>query len=178
MPRAVPLSPDLQVDPATDTAAAEPAYDPNEVETVKVTIDRRERSIQDYPGSVSAFTQDDLTRTGIRNVRDMQQASPSLEIGTQEGNTEMFIRGIGSNYNTELGDPAVANHIDGVYIPRARGLGTMLFDLERVEVNRGPQGTLRGRNATAGTLNIITARPHLGEWQASASYQMGNYSSA
>ena len=103
----------------------------------------------------------------------MQQASPSLEIGTQEGNTEMFIRGIGSNYNTELGDPAVANHINGVYIPRARGLGTMLFDLEHVEVNRGPQGTLRGRNATAGTLNIITARPRLGEWQASASYPNG-----
>lgn len=175
-PRSVPLSPDLQSEPPPDTATGEPVYDPNEVETVKVTIDRRERNIQDYPGSVSAFTQDDLTRTGIRNVRDMQQVSPSLEIGTQEGNTEMFIRGIGSNYNTELGDPAVANHIDGVYIPRARGLGTMLFDLERVEVNRGPQGTLRGRNATAGTLNIVTARPHLGEWQASASYQMGNYS--
>jgi len=176
VPRAVPLSPDLQLIPTTDAATAEPAYDPNDVETVKVTIDRRERNIQDYPGSVSAFTQDDLTRTGIRNVRDMQQVSPSLEVGTQEGNSEMFIRGIGSNYNTELGDPAVANHIDGVYIPRARGLGTMLFDLERIEVNRGPQGTLRGRNATAGTLNIITAKPHLGEWQASASYQMGNYS--
>jgi len=173
--RAVPLSPDLQEDAATE-GAGEPAYDPNSVETVKVTIDRRERNIQDYPGSVSAFTQDDLTRTGITNVRDMQQVSPSLEIGTQEGNTEMYIRGIGSNYNTELGDPAVANHIDGVYIPRPRGLGTMLFDLERVEVNRGPQGTLRGRNATAGTLNIVTAKPHFGEWQSSASYQMGNYS--
>ena len=175
-PRSVPLSPDLQV-PATDEAdTGEPAYDPNAVETVKVTIDRRERNIQDYPGSVSAFTQDDLTRTGIRNIRDMQQASPSLELGTQEGNTEMYIRGVGSNYDTELGDPAVANHIDGVYIPRPRGIGSMLFDLERVEVNRGPQGTLRGRNATAGTLNIVTAKPHLGEWQASTSYQMGNYS--
>lgn len=176
--RSVTLSPDLQGMPegSEGTPGTEAAYDPNEVETVKVTIDRRERNIQDYPGSVSAFTQDDLTRTGIRNVRDMGQASPSLEIGTQEGNTEMFIRGIGSNYNTELGDPAVANHIDGVYIPRPRGIGSMLFDLERVEVNRGPQGTLRGRNATAGTLNIVTAKPHLGEWQASTSYQMGNYS--
>jgi iron complex outermembrane receptor protein len=72
-------------------------YDPNEVETVKVTVDRRERNIQDYPGSVSAFTQDDLTRTGIRNVRDMAQASPYMELGTQEGNTEMYIRGVGSN---------------------------------------------------------------------------------
>lgn len=146
------------------------------METVKVTVDRRERNIQDYPGSVTAFTQEDLTRTGIRNVRDMASASPYMEIGTQEGNTEVYIRGVGSNYNTELGDPAVANHIDGVYIARPRGIGSMLFDLERVEVNRGPQGTLRGRNATAGTLNIITAKPKLGEWGASTSYQMGNYS--
>lgn len=152
------------------------AYDPNDVETVKVTVDRRERNIQDYPGAVSAFTQDDLTRTGIRNVREMAQASPYMEIGTQEGNTEVYIRGVGSNYNTELGDPAVANHIDGVYIARPRGVGSMLFDLERVEVNRGPQGTLRGRNATAGTLNIVTAKPKLGEWLSSTSYQMGNYS--
>ena len=175
-PPAPTLDPNLEGVPTEGAAAGEPAYDPNEVETVKVTIDRRERNIQDYPGSVSAFTQDDLTRTGIRNIRDMQQASPSLELGTQEGNTEMYIRGVGSNYDTELGDPAVANHIDGVYIPRPRGLGSMLFDLERVEVNRGPQGTLRGRNATAGSLNIVTAKPHLGEWQASTSYQMGNYS--
>jgi iron complex outermembrane receptor protein len=173
---AAPLEPAPPAAAAESSEAQEPVYDPNEIETVKVTVDRRERSIQDYPGSVSAFTQDDLTRTGIRNVRDMGQASPYMELGTQEGNTEVFIRGVGSNYNTELGDPAVANHIDGVYIPRPRGIGSMLFDLERVEVNRGPQGTLRGRNATAGTLNIVTAKPHFGEWQASTSYQMGNYS--
>ena len=187
-PPAPPATPPAVVDPAPalepappeaaaeSSAPSEPVYDPNEIETVKVTVDRRERNIQDYPGSVSAFTQEDLTRTGIRNVRDMGQASPYMELGTQEGNTEVFIRGVGSNYNTELGDPAVANHIDGVYIPRPRGIGSMLFDLERVEVNRGPQGTLRGRNATAGTLNIVTAKPQFGEWQASTSYQMGNYS--
>jgi iron complex outermembrane recepter protein len=178
------LPPAANIEPLNPPAAElpppadeEPGFDPTDIETVKVTVDRRERNIQDYPGSVTAFTQEDLTRTGIRNVRDMAAASPSLEIGTQEGNTEMYIRGVGSNYNTELGDPAVANHIDGVYISRPRGVGSMLFDLERVEVNRGPQGTLRGRNATAGSLNIITAKPKLGEWGASTSYQMGNYSS-
>jgi iron complex outermembrane receptor protein len=172
--------PDLApMDPAAPPAepvANEPAYDPNDIETVKVTVDRRERDIQDVPGAVTAFTQEDLTRTGIRNVRDMASATPYMEIGTQEGNTEVYIRGVGSNYNTELGDPAVANHIDGVYIPRPRGIGSMLFDLERIEVHRGPQGTLRGRNATAGTLNIVTAKPKLGQWDALASYQMGNYS--
>jgi iron complex outermembrane recepter protein len=176
-PELAPLAPTPPVASPAATTEEEPAFDPTDVETVKVTVDRRERNIQDYPGSVSAFTQDDLTRTGIRNVRDMSAATPYMEIGTQEGNTEVYIRGVGSNYNTELGDPAVANHIDGVYITRPRGIGSMLFDLERVEVNRGPQGTLRGRNATAGTLNIITAKPKLGEWGASTTYQMGNYSS-
>lgn len=167
-PEAPPIDAEGDVEPAV--------YEDEEIETVKVTVDRRERNIQDYPGAVTAFTQDDLTRTGVRNVRDMAQSSPYMEIGTQEGNTEVFIRGVGSNYNTELGDPAVANHIDGVYIPRPRGIGSMLFDLERVEVNRGPQGTLRGRNATAGTLNVVTAKPKLGEWDASTSFQLGNYS--
>jgi iron complex outermembrane recepter protein len=163
-----PPPPDVQPAPDEQEAAAP-------IEEI-VTIDRRERNVQDYPGSVTAFSQDDLTRTGVRSVRDLAQATPYVEMGTQEGNTEVYIRGIGSNYNTELGDPAVANHIDGVYIPRPRGIGSMLFDLERIEINRGPQGTLRGRNATAGTLNVITAKPELGEWDANTSFQLGNYS--
>jgi len=68
---------------------------------------------------------------------------------------------VGSSNNTELGDPGAAPHINGAYIPRPRGLGGMFYDVERVEINKGPQGTLRGRNALAGTLNIITKRPDL-----------------
>jgi iron complex outermembrane receptor protein len=161
--------------PAPEGPDAEP-LDTDEMETVRVTVDRREKDIQDYPGSATAFNQEDLTRIGVRSVRDMAAATPYVEIGTQDGNTEVYVRGVGSNYNTELGDPAVANHIDGIYIPRPRGIGSMLFDLERIEINRGPQGTLRGRNATAGTLNVITAQPKLGQWDANASFQLGNYS--
>lgn len=143
---------------------------------VTVTVDRRERNVQDYPGSATAFSQDDLDRVGIHSIRELGGATPYVEIGTQESNTEVYIRGVGSDYNTELGDPAAAMHIDGIYIPRPRGVGSMLFDIERVEINRGPQGTLRGRNATAGSVNIITARPKLGEWGAGATIQLGNYS--
>ena len=99
-----------------------------------------------------------------------------MEIGTQEGNTEIFIRGIGGTDNTELGDPATATYFGGVYIPRPRGVGSMFFDLDRVEINRGPQGTLRGRNATAGSINLIPALPRLGEFQAMGDIQYGNYS--
>jgi iron complex outermembrane receptor protein len=147
--------------------------DPNEI---VVTASRRRVNVQDYAGSVDAFSQDDLQKAGIVSVRDVAKATPSVEIGTSEGNTEIFIRGIGSNYDTELGDPAVAMHIDGVYIPRPRGVGSMLFDTERLEISRGPQGTLRGRNATAGTINVITNKPELGEWMGDATFQLGNYS--
>lgn len=139
-------------------------------------MDRREKRVQDYAGSATAFRQDDLDKTGVTSVKNLASATPYVEIGQQENNMEVYIRGIGSNNNTELGDPATATHIDGVYIPRPRGVGAMFFDLERVEINRGPQGTIRGRNATAGSLNIVTAKPQLKEWDANASVGLGNYS--
>lgn len=163
-------------EPGLGAESEEPYFNPDELEVITVTVDRRERNLQDYPGSATAFTQDDLARVGIVSVRQMAAATPYVEIGTQESNTEIYIRGVGSNYNTELGDPAAATHIDGVYVPRPRGVGSMMFDMERVEINRGPQGTLRGRNATAGSINIVTAKPKLGEWGAGASVQIGNYS--
>lgn len=157
----------------TDT---QPYFDPDEIDSIKVTVDRREKRLQDYAGSATAFTERDLDRVGVTNVRNMSSTTPYLEIGNQEANTEIYIRGVGSDNNTELGDPAAATHIDGIYIPRPRGVGSMFFDLERVELNRGPQGTLRGRNATAGSLNLVTAKPKLGEWGAEGSFQLGNYS--
>jgi iron complex outermembrane receptor protein len=166
---------DAAATPASDvpTGSVEPGSDPNEI---VVTANRRRMNLQDYAGSANAFSQQDLQRAGIVSVRDVAKATPSVEIGTSEGNTEIFIRGIGSNYDTELGDPAAAMHIDGVYIPRPRGVGSMLFDTERLEISRGPQGTLRGRNSTAGTINVITNKPELGEWAGDATLQLGNYS--
>jgi iron complex outermembrane receptor protein len=181
-PAPEPPVPPLPGDPAPiDPLPPEPppameAYDPNAIDVVKVTVDRREKTLQSYAGSASVYSQEDLQRVNVNSVRELSHVSPSMEIGTQEGNTEIYIRGVGSNNNTELGDPAAATHVDGVYIPRPRGVGSMFFDLERVEVNRGPQGTLRGRNATAGSLNLVTAKPRLGAFGAEGSLQYGNYS--
>ena len=195
-PAAPPAEPTELPGPAPDGSAAEPAPAP-ELETepqappppeetpaapsgelgeILVTANRRETSMQKYAGAATALTQDELDRKGIRSVREVANATPSVEIGTQESNVEIYIRGVGTDYNTELGDPTVATHIDGVYIPRPRGVGSMLYDMERLEISRGPQGTLRGRNAVAGSLNLITAKPVLGEWLGDASWQMGNYS--
>ncbi|HEY6727451.1 MAG TPA: TonB-dependent receptor [Polyangiaceae bacterium] len=169
-----PAEPELEPAPEAGALPATP-YESEEMDTVTVTIDRRERDIQDVPASVESFSQADLDRKGITSMRELTAATPHVEIGQQEGNTEVFIRGIGNTNNTEIGDPAAAVHFDGVYIPRPRGLNTMFFDVERVEILRGPQGTLRGRNAMAGTMNVISAAPRLGEWEADATYQMGNY---
>ncbi|HEX8381910.1 MAG TPA: TonB-dependent receptor [Sphingomonas sp.] len=142
-------------------------------EDIVVTANRREENLQDVSGVVQAFTADSLRQDGITELRQLQIAVPGLSIANQEGNVEIFIRGVGSANNTELGDPGAAPHLNGTYIPRPRGLGLMFYDLERVEVNKGPQGTLYGRNALAGTLNIITAKPRLGEW---GGYIQGEYS--
>lgn len=167
--------PQTPVEGGVPEAADEPYYDTEE-EVIKVTVDRREKNLQDYSGSATALGEQDLKRLGVSSVRNMSSTTPYVELGVQEGNTEVFIRGVGSTNNTELGDPAVSTHIDGVYIPRPRGVGSMVFDIQRVEVNRGPQGTVRGRNAIGGSLNIVTNKPKLGTLEASASVGVGNYS--
>lgn len=165
-----------QFDESVWDAEAKGPVQLGEDDAITVTVDRRKQDIQKYAGSAQAFSQQDLERTGVNSVRDLANATPYMEIGNQEGNLQVYIRGVGTDYGTELGDPAAAVHFDGAYVPRPRGVGSMFFDIERVEVNRGPQGTLRGRNATAGSLNIITHAPELKKWDTMASVQFGNYS--
>jgi iron complex outermembrane recepter protein len=149
--------------PPAAAASAPAAANDNETQRIIVTANRRREEAQKVSGVVQSLSGDDLRKDGITELRSLQTAVPGLNIANQEGNVEIYIRGVGSANNTELGDPAAAPHINGVYIPRPRGLGLMFFDLERVEINKGPQGTLYGRNALAGTLNVITAKPKLGQ---------------
>jgi iron complex outermembrane recepter protein len=174
-PAAVPedaAAPEDAVSADEASLEAEPA---GRVEEVVITVDRRAKDIQKYSGTASAFSEAQLARVGIQNVRELSSAVPGLQIGVQEGNTEVFIRGVGSDNNTELGDPADALHLDGVYIPRPRGVGSMFFDIARVEVNSGPQGTLRGRNALGGTINIVSVEPQLAEFGANAEATFGTF---
>lgn len=157
-----------------DAVAADPAPASNEDEIV-VTADRREQSLQDYAGTAATFTGDDLKKRGIQSISDLNDVLPGLTVANNGANREVWIRGIGSSNNTELGDPAAATHWDGVYLPRPSGIGSAFFDVQRVEVNVGPQGTLRGRNATAGSVNVITWKPGLGVWDAEVEGEYGNY---
>ena len=156
-------------------AAESAAKDDSDGQEIIVTGDRREQKLQDFAGTISSITGEALKARGIQDITDLNDVVPGLSIANNGGNIEVYIRGVGSSNNTELGDPAAATHFGGVYLPRPAGLGSAFFDIERVEVNTGPQGTLRGRNATAGSVNIIAWKPGLGVWDAELEGEYGNY---
>jgi iron complex outermembrane receptor protein len=131
------------------------------LETIVVTATRRETDIMDTPIPVSALSDADLTKNGLNNIDDLSYALPGLSIQNTDGNSPIItLRGVRSNNVTELGDPAIGIHVDGVYAARPQAAAALMFDLERAELLRGPQGTLFGRNSIVGSLNIVTAKPN------------------
>jgi outer membrane receptor for ferric coprogen and ferric-rhodotorulic acid len=151
-----------QSDDEPSTTETEPE-EPKSVlqETVTVTATRVETDLMKTPIAVTVIDQETMDREGVRNVRDIAQMVPNMDIATVNGQSTPIIslRGIRSTNTTELGDPSVGVHLDGIYSPRMQGILGLMFDNERVEVLRGPQGTLFGRNSTVGSINIIPAKP-------------------
>jgi iron complex outermembrane receptor protein len=147
------------------------------VEEVIVTASRRETNLQDTPIAVTAFSQTALDQAHASDLAGLQSFVPNLTVEQHgdSGGVHVYLRGVGSANHTELGDPAVAFHIDEVYSPRPQGATVLMHDLEHVEVLRGPQGTLFGRNSTAGTVNLVTAKPHLDDFDAYADITFGDY---
>ena len=145
------------------------------IEEILVTATKRSESIQDVPASITAFSASRIELLEIQNVRDLQFSVPGLVASHQNGANLTRIRGIGQNSASGIDDPAVAQHIDGVYQPATHSVLLALSDLERVEVLKGPQGTLYGRNATGGTINYITKKPTK-EFEAGIDVVVGNYS--
>ena len=145
------------------------------VDEIIVTVERRSQSLQSYAGTAAVISGEELSLLGINNFNEIDGKIPGLSIANNQGNIEVFIRGVGSSNNTELGDPAAATHLNGVYVPRPSGFGAAFFDIERVEVNIGPQGTLRGRNATAGSVDIIAWEPGIGQTDAAIEASYGNF---
>jgi iron complex outermembrane receptor protein len=148
---------------------------PETTDVIVVTVERREQSLQDVAGTATSFAGEELKQLGIQNFADLNGRYPGLQVANNAGNIEVYIRGVGSSNNTELGEPAAATHLDGIYIPRPSGFGAAFFDIQRVEVNVGPQGTLRGRNATAGSVNVLPWRPGIGVFDAALETSVGNY---
>lgn len=144
---------------------------------IVVTGDRREQSLQKYAGTAAVISGEDLKKVGINSLFGMADSLPGVTVSNIDNQIEIYIRGIGTNNETELGDPAAATHFDNIYIPRTAGLGPAFFDVKQVEVNYGPQGTLRGRNSTAGSVNVTSYPPKLGKTEGQLGIGAGNYGS-
>ncbi len=151
--------------------------DPRGLEIV-VTAQKREQQLVDVPISIAALGSDQIENNQITEIRDFTGQVPNLFVNNFNGRSDtvrLFIRGIGQNDVTLTQDPSVGLYVDGVYVGTTVGGGFETEDLERIEVLRGPQGTLYGRNATGGAINIISNKPKLGEFQAKGSIGYGNY---
>ncbi len=160
--------------------AAQPAPEPartRDIEEIIVTATKREANIQDIPIAVSAFQGDELEARRIDEIEDLAQISPSIHVNTSNtasGGGTLRIRGVGTTGNNIGLEAAVGIFIDGVYRSRSGQGFSDLLDIERVEVLRGPQGTLFGKNTSAGAVSVITKKPNLSE---SEGYAIGEYGS-
>lgn len=151
------------------------ASDTSKSETeVIVTANKVAQSALKVGASLSAVGADDIREKGVTDAKALTDLIPNTQISQAGGSTVVVnIRGIDNTNTTPMGEPAAAFHIDGVYLGRMSGAGSAFYDIERVEVLRGPQGTLYGRNANAGVVNVITKAPG-NKREGSASVEVGN----
>jgi len=167
---------------AQDSISADDAVGADSVDTVDygndiiVTASKRSQTLQDTPVAVSVTSAADLENSQIRDLIDLQSSVPSLRVGQLQSsaNTNFIIRGFGNGANNPGIEPSVGVFIDGVYRSRSAAQIGDLPNVERVEVLRGPQSTLFGKNASAGVISIITRKPQF-EFGGSLEASYGNY---
>ena len=160
-------------DAAGDEATAEEAQ--YSLEEVLVTAQRRVESLQQVPISVTAISGDRIKAGGIMTVQDVALETPNFTMAVYNiGEPQYYIRGIGNTNDSAGSDPAVGTFIDDVYIGRTGGTSMDLFDLERIEVVRGPHGTLFGKNVVGGAVSIYTRKPSQ-EFEGKVGLTIGNY---
>ncbi|MEY3984823.1 MAG: hypothetical protein RLZ59_268 [Pseudomonadota bacterium] len=163
---------------ATPALAQSAQDDAPGADEIIVTAQRQAQSLQEVPIAVSAFSAETLERQQIKNASDLQLTLPNVTFSKGNFTGSSFtIRGIGDLCVGVTCDSATAIHLDGTPLLSTRLFETEYFDLERVEVLRGPQGTLFGRNATSGVVNFVPVRPDLTGFKASGEVEYGNYNS-
>jgi iron complex outermembrane receptor protein len=140
-----------------------------------VTAERREQSLQDSSLAIQVLSADDLEKSNLTQIHDLNTLVPGLQIGSGGNSPQIYIRGVGDFAASALSNPAVAVNIDGVYIGRPQAVNSQFFDLARIEVLKGPQGTLYGRNASGGAINLISNRPSLNGVDGYVGVTYGNY---
>ena len=160
--------------PATSPSDAQEA--PNSgLADIIVTATKIETTLQRTPQAITVLDSEALTRAGVTSAQDLSRLVTGLNVESNGSNAAIFIRGVGSRTFTPTADPAIAFSVDGVFYSRSAGISATFFDVARVEVVKGPQGTLYGRNATGGAVNLITNRPRIGKRSLDAEIEVGNY---
>jgi len=144
---------------ATENGAEQASDNAGQIAEIVVTATRRDQKLQDVPIAISAFGAAELAATGTANAQDLAAVTPGLMMANQSAALTPFIRGVGATDNTVGQEAAVATYVDGVYISSVYGSLFSFNNIERVEVLKGPQGTLFGRNATGGLIHVITRDP-------------------
>jgi iron complex outermembrane recepter protein len=162
--------------PPADSVSA-PSEPEQGVGDIVVTAQRRAERLQEVPIAIAAFSNEQLRDSGVISTNGLAAQVPNLTVKSQFGTTNpnIFLRGVGSNDFNENASPAIGTYIDEVYIAAPAGQFSSFYDLERVEVLKGPQGTLYGKNTTGGAFNIITAKPVFGEYEGYVRAGYGNY---
>ena len=154
--KSTPIIAALALATASQVASAQ------QLEEVIVTAQKKVESLQDVPISVVAMQGKQIQQAGIQNMMQLSDYVPNLHIAIAPVNTNIYMRGVGSGNNQGF-EQSVGMYVDGIYMGRGRQYRNAFLDLERVEVLRGPQGTLFGRNTVAGAVSVITASPTIGE---------------
>lgn len=145
------------------------------LQEIVVTAQRREENLQKAALAVSAVAGDQLTKQSVTAATELSRLIPSVQIQPAHSYTQIYLRGVGTFGANSFAENSVAFNLDGVYLSRPAGPSGLFYDLERIEVLKGPQGTLYGRNATGGAINIITAKPKLSGFEGYVNAEYGNY---
>ena len=163
---------------AVSISAKTTITDDNYLQEIIVTAAGRATDLQKTPIAVSVFDQSRLDANGVFGLADLSYMVPGLEMTGTAPQAAMLVqlRGVGTTNITEIADGPVSIHVDGIYSPRSQAAAALLYDVERIEVLRGPQGTLLGRNSTSGSINIYNQKPSLDAVDGNFSTAFGNYS--
>ncbi len=147
------------------------------LEEITVTAEKREAELQKIPIDISVVRPDDMSKLGVYNTDDLDKIIPEFNAEEFAGSfLAVSIRNVTTNFWNVFHETTVAMHMDGVQLTRPNGLNNFFFDLQRVEVLKGPQGTLYGRGSTAGSMNIVSQKPIMDEFSGHVTLQVGNYS--
>jgi iron complex outermembrane receptor protein len=156
------------------TAPSQTAVGSSALEEITVTAQRKSQNLQDVPIAITALTAEALAQSGIRGTTDLVAATPGLSISGFQHGAKIFLRGVGTPSIIPGDEASIASYVDGIYIGTSYSAAMQFNNIARVEVLKGPQGTLFGRNASGGLINVITQDPTAG-LSGHASVDYANY---